>query len=260
MMAPATLRPAQPVAPRLTVPRRTYLQESLALLHAPRLGLVFALTTIGTFLAPQVDPVRFGAELLLLGLGVGLAAYRLDEWKDRTTAPSIPARHHLAIAALGLAGALAVGAWLAWTHSPWLLLPLAIAVLGIVGYNTVQALHTPAIYALTWGAMPIAASFSLQTLAWPTPAVLGASLAGAAFALLHLWTWGLRRCGRGAVCAKPQNALRGGTNGACHSPVVGCATRLTLPDEVNAHGKALLRLQYAMVMGWVAWAVLAHGA
>jgi hypothetical protein len=60
------------------------------------------------------------------------------------------------------------------------------------------------------------------------------------------------------VCQKPQNALRGGTNAPCHSPCVACATRLTMPDEVNAHAKALLRLQYAMVVGLTAWVVLAH--
>lgn len=258
MMAPLRLEAAQPVAPRLAVAPRSYARETLLLLHAPRLALVLALCTIGTFLAPVVDPVRYVAEVALLALGVGLADYRLDELKDRTTAPSIPASHHRVIAAVGLAGALAIGAWMAWAYSAWLLLPLGGAVLGIVGYNLIGALHRPSIYALTWGALPIWASYSLQTLAAPSPAVLAAGIAGGAFALEHLWTWGLRRCGRGAVCAKEQNALRGGTNGACHSPGVRCGTRLTMPDEVNAHAKVLLRLQYVLVAALTAWVVMAH--
>lgn len=258
MMAPPRLEAAQPVPVRLVVAPRGYWRETLLLLHAPRLALVLALTTIGTFLAPVVDPVRFGAELALLTLGVGLAAYRLDELQDRTTAPSVPALHHQAVAAVGLAGALGIGLWLAWAFSPWLLLPLGIAVLGIVGYNTVPALHRPPIYALTWGAMPVWASYSLQTLALPPPMVLLAGVAAGAFALEHLWTWGLRRCGRASVCAKPQNALRGGTNAACHSPAVRCATRLTMPDEVNAHAKVLLRLQYALVLAATAAVVMGH--
>lgn len=258
MMAPPALEAARPVPARLVVRPRGYLRESLLLLHAPRLAIVLALATIGTFLAPAVDPTRYGAELALLVLGVGLAAYRLDEWKDRTTAPSVPASHHLAAAALGLAGALAIGLWLCAAYSPWLLLPLGGAVLGIVGYNTVDALHRPSVYALTWGALPVWASYSLQALAPPTLPVLLAGVAAGAFALEHLWTWGLRRCGRGPVCAKPQNALRGGTNGACHSPAVRCATRLTMPDEVNAHAKVLLRLQYALVAALTAWVVVSH--
>jgi hypothetical protein len=257
MMAP--LEPARPVPARLVVRPRGYARESLLLLHAPRLGIVLALATIGTFLAPQVDVVRLGAELLLLGLGVGMGAYRLDEWKDRTTAPSIPARHHLALAGAGIAGALAIGAWMAWAYSPWLLLPLGGAMVGIVGYNAVGKLHTPLVYALTWGALPVWASFGLQALAWPTLPVLAAGVMAGAFALEHLRTWGLRRCGRGPVCAKPQNALRG-ANGPCHSLTIRCATRLTMPDELNEHAKSLLRMQYAMVAAMTAWVVLAHVA
>jgi hypothetical protein len=262
MMAPLeqpALAAARPVPARLVVQPRGYARETLLLLHAPRLAIVLALATVGTFLAPAVDMVRFGAEIALLALGVGLGAYRLDEWKDRTTAPSIPPAHHLAIAGAGVAGALGVGAWLAAHYSAWLLVPLGIAMLGIVGYNVLPRLHTPGVYALTWGAMPVGASYSLQTLALPSPAVLAASLLAGCFALLHVWTWGLRRCGRAAVCAKPQNALRG-TDGPCHSPVVRCATRLTMPDEINEHAKVLLRLQYGMVAAWTAWVVLAHAA
>jgi hypothetical protein len=255
-MMPA-LEAARPVPVRLVVEPRSYARESLLLLHPPRLAMVLALTTIGTFLAPRVDPLRYGAELALLVLGVGLAAYRLDELKDRTTAPGIPSWHHKVLAAVGLAGALALGLWMCWAYSAWLLLPLGGAVVGIVGYNVVDALHRPSVYAFTWGAMPIMASYSLQTLAPPTLAVLGAAAVGGALAVEHVWTWGLRRCGRGAVCQKPQNALRGG-HGPCHSPSIGCATRLTMPDEVNAHAKALLRLQYAMVAGFTTWAVMAH--
>lgn len=256
-MAPQ-LEAARPVPARLVVQPRSYARETLLLLHAPRLAMVLALVTVGTFLAPRVDLSRYGAELLALVLGVGLGAYRLDELKDRTTAPGIPARHHLAVAVVGIAGCAAIGLWFVATTSAWLALPLGVALLGIVGYNVVGALHRPWIYALTWGAMPVWASYSFQTLEWPSLAVVAAGLLPAALALEHVWTWGLRRCGRGPVCQKPQNALRGGTNAPCHSPCIACATRLTMPDEVNAHAKVLLRLQYAMVAGLAAWVVLAH--
>lgn len=249
---------AQPVPVRLVVRPRSYLHETLLLLHLPRLAIVLALATVGTFLAPAVALERYAALLGFLALGVGLGAYRLDELHDRTTAPGIPARHHRAIGALGLAAALAIALGTVAQTSGWLLLPLGLAMVGIVGYNAVPALHRPWIYATTWGALPVAGGYALQTLAVPPLHVFAlAGLAGA-LALEHLCTWGLRRCGRGPVCCKPQNALKGGSNAPCHSPTIRCATRLTMPDELNAHAKVQLRMQYAMVAGLTAWAVLAH--
>jgi len=249
---------ARPVHARLVVPARSYAHESLLLLHAPRLAMVLGFATMGTFLAPVVDPLRWLALLAALAFGVGLGAYRLDEMADHSTALAIPRRHHAVVAALGLAVAGAIGLWMGATYSWWLTLPAALAWLGVLGYNLVPRLHHPFVFALTWGALPVWGAYALQTLAMPPPHVFAAGALTGALGLAHLWTWGLRRCGRGPACGKVQNAMRGGTNGPCHSLSVRCATRLTMPDELNAHAKASLRLQYAMVAGLVAWVVMAH--
>jgi hypothetical protein len=153
------------------------------LLHPPYTAWHLSYVVIGASLAPRVTLVPLLAALIAFFLAVGLAAHALDEYHGRPLRTEIPGSVLLAVAGLGLAGAVALG--VAGTlRVGWALIPfMLVGPLLVVAYNAELfggIVHTDAGFAAAWGAFPLLTAYVAQTGRLSAGSLLAA---GAAFGL-----------------------------------------------------------------------------
>jgi hypothetical protein len=121
---------------------------------------------IGACLAPVVNATRLIATLLAFFCAVGLAAHALDELHGRPLRTRIPGPALVAVAAVGLAGALGLGI-AGVVQVGWALVPfLAVGPLLVIGYNFELfggIVHNDAGFAASWGAFPVLTAYVAQT-------------------------------------------------------------------------------------------------
>jgi hypothetical protein len=152
------------------------------LLHPPYTVWHLSYVVIGASLATEVQ-VRWLLETLLaFFLAMGLAAHALDELNGRPLRTRIPDGVLWAIAAVGLAGAVALGIDGAWEVSPWLWAFIAAGVFFVLAYNLELfggVVHSDLWFALAWGAFPVLTAAFAQT-AQVRPEAVAAAVACAA--------------------------------------------------------------------------------
>jgi hypothetical protein len=147
------------------------------LLHPPYTAWHLAYVVIGACLAPVVSTSRLIATLLAFFAAVGLAAHALDELRGRPLRTRIPSSVLIGLAAVGLAGALALGL-AGLSRVGWALIPfLVIGPVLVISYNLELfggVVHTDAGFAAAWGAFPVLTGYVAQTGRLAISAVLGA--------------------------------------------------------------------------------------
>jgi hypothetical protein len=150
------------------------------LLHPPYTAWHLAYVVIGACLAPVVSTSRLIATLLAFFAAVGLAAHALDELRGRPLRTRIPTSVLIGLAAVGLAGALALGL-AGLSRVGWVLIPfLVIGPVLVISYNLELfggLVHTDAGFAAAWGAFPVLTAYVAQTGRLAIGAVLGAAAA-----------------------------------------------------------------------------------
>jgi len=136
------------------------------LLHPPYTAWHLAYVVIGACLAPVVDTTRLIATLLAFFLAVGLAAHALDELHGRPLHTRIPGPTLVAVAAVGLAGAVGLGI-AGVVQVGWALVPfLVVGPVLVLGYNYELfggAIHNDVGFAASWGAFPVLTAYVAQT-------------------------------------------------------------------------------------------------
>ncbi len=140
-------------------------RDLLTLLHPPYTAWHLSYVAIGAAVAPHLDGNRLLWTLLAFLLGVGVAAHALDELHSRPLGTGTSDRVLIALAALSLSGAVAIGVLGAVTVSYWLLVFVAIGVLLAVSYNLELfggRMHSDIWFALGWGAFPAFTAFWAQ--------------------------------------------------------------------------------------------------
>jgi len=140
-------------------------RDYLTLLHPPYTAWHLSYVAIGAAVAPQFNGVRLGASVLAFFLAVGLAAHALDELRGRPLRTRIPDATLRAIAAVGLAGAVALGIVGAIVVDPWLFLFVGIGAFIVVAYNLELfggRFHGDAWFAVSWGAFPALTGYFAQ--------------------------------------------------------------------------------------------------
>ena len=153
------------------------------LLHPPYTAWHLAYVVIGACLAPTVNATRLVATLLAFFFAVGLAAHALDELNGRPLGTHIPRGALIAVTAIGLAGAVALGI-AGVSRVGWALVPfLVVGPLLVVSYNLELfggVIHSDAGFALAWGSFPVLVAYVAQTGRLAISPVIAAA---AAFAL-----------------------------------------------------------------------------
>lgn len=135
---------------------------------------------IGSLLAPNVEWSRLAALVLVYFLSVGFSAHAIDAMGHNKPWGDFLSRRQLAVLALGsLVPALAIGTVYALLYAPYLLLVGAVELFFLLAYNLElfgQAFHSKVWFAFSWGFLPVASGYIIQTnyMSW-------AALAGGTF-------------------------------------------------------------------------------
>jgi hypothetical protein len=136
------------------------------LLHPPYTAWHLSYVVIGAALAPHVRLTPLLASLAAFFLAVGLAAHALDELHGRPLRTRIPGSVLMAVAIVGLAGAVGLGV-AGLLRVGWPLVPFMIAgPFLVIAYNAELfggIVHTDAGFAAAWGAFPVLTAYVAQT-------------------------------------------------------------------------------------------------
>jgi hypothetical protein len=142
-------------------------RDLITLLHPPYTAWHLSYVALGAAVAPKLYAVRVGATLAAFFLAVGVSAHALDELNGRPLQTALSRRSLIALAVVGLAGALAIGVVGIVIVSP-LLAPLVLAGgLLVPAYNLELAggrFHNDAWFALAWGGFPAFTGFFANAL------------------------------------------------------------------------------------------------
>ena len=156
-------------------------RDYVTLLHPPYTLWHLSYVAIGASLAPEFEGDILGLALLAFFLAMGVGAHALDELHGRPLATRIGRKTLVALAAVSLTGAAAIGIVAAVRTTPWLLVFVAAGVFIAVAYNLELLggrLHGDPWFSLSWGAFPVVATYFASAETIRLEVVLAAAFAG----------------------------------------------------------------------------------
>jgi hypothetical protein len=137
-------------------------RDYVTLLHLPYTAWHLSYVAIGAALASAFAWGRFLPTLAAFFLAVGIGAHALDELNGRPLRTRIPGGVLVALAALSIAGAVAIGIVGAVTVDPWIGAFVLVGGFIVVAYNLELLggrFHGDAWFALAWGSLPLATAY-----------------------------------------------------------------------------------------------------
>jgi hypothetical protein len=162
-----TTAPRELRGPAFYALRRGGWRDLVTLLHPPYTAWHLSYVALGAAVAPTVHVDRLGAALGAFALAVGISAHALDELNGRPLNTALGRRTLIALAIVGLAGAVAIGIAGIFIVS-LLLAPLVLAgALMVIAYNLELAggrFHNDAWFAFAWGAFPAFTGYFVNSL------------------------------------------------------------------------------------------------
>jgi hypothetical protein len=161
-------------------------RDYVTLLHPPYTAWHLSYVVLGAALAPEWRPGILGLALAAFFLGMGVAAHALDELQGRPLQTRIGKKTLVALAAVSLAGAAAIGVVAAVETSLWLLVFVVAGTFIAVAYNLelfAGRVHGTLWFALGWGALPVLATYYAAA-----ETIRAEAVAAAVFAVLVSWT------------------------------------------------------------------------
>lgn len=158
-------------------------RDYVTLLHPPYTLWHLSYVVLGAALSPTLHYGRLAATLLAFFLAVGVSAHALDEVNGRPLRTRISGTMLIALAAFGMAGAVAIGIAGAILVSPWLLAFVAFGAFIAPAYSLEWfggRFHSGFWFALGWGVFPFLTAYWASAERFEVSAVFGAA---AVFAL-----------------------------------------------------------------------------
>ncbi|HWC87485.1 MAG TPA: hypothetical protein VG388_13175 [Solirubrobacteraceae bacterium] len=215
-------------------------RDLVTLLHAPYTAWNLGYVALGAAAASTVHSGRLLATLGAFFLAVGVSAHALDELNGRPLQTSLRRGTLIALAAVGLAGAVAIGVAGAAVVSPVLAPLVVLGALLVLAYNLELAggrFHTDAWFALAWGGFPAFTGYFAQTLTIRPAGLLVAAGCCLLSAAQRRLSTPVRELRRRTVAVSGQQRLSDGT------AVELTKARLAAPLE-----GALAALSFAVVL------------
>ena len=145
------------------------------LLHPPYTLWHLSFVALGACVVDTLEPRYLVMALVAFFLAVGIAAHALDELHGRPLRTQIPRSVLIALAVIGVAGALAIGLYGASVVSWWGLVFIGIGGFLVPAYNLEWfggRFHTDLWFAVMWGGFPALAGGFSQTGRIDVPIVL----------------------------------------------------------------------------------------
>lgn len=155
-------------------------RDYVTLLHVPYTAWHLSYVVIGGCLAPVVAWGRLGAAVTAFALAVGIGAHALDELWGRPLRTAIPERVLVALAAVSIAGACAIGVAGAISFEAWLVVLVPVGLFLVLAYNLELfggRLHTDLWFGLAWGGFPVICGYAAASGELGPAAFLGAAFA-----------------------------------------------------------------------------------
>jgi hypothetical protein len=170
------------VRPAFYALRRGGWRDYVTLLHPPYTAWHLSYVAIGAALAPQFQLDRLLWALAAFFLAMGVAAHALDEVKGRPLRTSIPTGLLVGLAAVSLAGGVAIGIGAAAAWGWGLLAFVVVGAIAVPAYNLELAFHSYLGFALLWGAFPVLTGYFVEAQTLRFEALVAALFAVAASA------------------------------------------------------------------------------
>jgi heme O synthase-like polyprenyltransferase len=155
-------------------------RDYVTLLHPPYTAWHLSYVVIGGCLAPVVAWDRLGAAVGAFALAVGIGAHALDELNGRPLRTKIPDRVLVALAAVSISAACAIGIAGALIFRAWLVLLVPLGLFLVVAYNLELArgrFHSDLWFGLAWGGFPVLCGYAAVAGELRGTAVLAAAFA-----------------------------------------------------------------------------------
>ena len=153
-------------------------RDLVTLLHPPYTAWHLSYVALGAAAAPELHGDRLAATLLAFFLAVGVSAHALDELNGRPLRTRLSDRVLVGLAAVSLAGAVAIGVIGASSVSLGLLPFVAVGAFITVAYNLELfggRFHSEFWFAAAWGAFPALTAYWINALAISPEALLVAA-------------------------------------------------------------------------------------
>lgn len=166
---------AAPGRPAFYALGRGRLGELLTLLHPPYTAWHLSYFALGAAVAPHMHVDRLLWGLAAFALAVGVAAHALDELHDHPLGTTLSDRTLIAMAALSLLGALAIGVAGVLSVTALLLPFVVLGGLFLPAYNLELLggrVHNDLWFALGWGAFPAFTGYFVNAQRLALPGVL----------------------------------------------------------------------------------------
>jgi hypothetical protein len=183
------------------------------LLHPPYTVWHLSYVVIGASLTPDVNLRWLGETLLAFFLAMGLAAHALDELHSRPLGTQISRGVLIGVAAVGLAGAVALGIDGMIQVSPWLGTFIVAGAFLVIAYNLELfggAFHSDLWFALAWGAFPVLTAAFAQTAELRVAALVAAMACAVLSAAQRVLSTPVRRLRRHVVAVRGDLTLDDG--------------------------------------------------